>query len=220
MSDSSSSPSRNSRLLKLAGELANGQGHLGKEVADDELAPPSQKATRFGAAIKRTFQGFKNRSRSLGPSRPLGGHTTPIKEADDQKRQPIGVPISYSKSLSDVTSTQSIAAQKLSAPVLRLKRFSSFQQPPLSSVSEGVTTHHSSFPLSQPEPSSPTIGNICVPQLLQQGTPMTKVSAKKHQKFVFRLDADLGQIVWKSKKHKISEFFPFYLSCSIAYGFS
>jgi phosphatidylinositol phospholipase C delta len=80
----------------------------------------------------------------------------------------------------------------------------------LLSVSEGVTAQHISSPISQPEPSSQAIGNICVPQLLQQGTPMTKVSAKKHHKFVFRLDADLGQIVWESKKHKISEFFPLY----------
>ncbi|KAF8799785.1 PLC-like phosphodiesterase [Phlegmacium glaucopus] len=32
---------------------------------------------------------------------------------------------------------------------------------------------------------------------------MTKVSLKRHKKFVFRLDADLGQIVWESNRHKI-----------------
>ena len=52
--------------------------------------------------------------------------------------------------------------------------------------------------------TSPAVGDIRVPLLLQQGTPMTKVSLKKHKKFVFRLDADLGQIVWESKQHKIS----------------
>jgi len=36
---------------------------------------------------------------------------------------------------------------------------------------------------------------------------MTKVSAKTHKKCVFRLDADLGQIVWESKKHKISAYY-------------
>lgn len=54
--------------------------------------------------------------------------------------------------------------------------------------------------------SSLAVGDIRVPLLLQQGTPMTKVSLKKHKKFVFRLDADLGQIVWESKKTKISQF--------------
>ena len=52
--------------------------------------------------------------------------------------------------------------------------------------------------------SSPAVGDIRVPLLLQQGTPMTKVSLKRHKKFVFRLDADLGQIVWESKQLKIS----------------
>lgn len=53
--------------------------------------------------------------------------------------------------------------------------------------------------------TSPAVGDIRVPLLLQQGTPMTKVSLKKHKKFVFRLDADLGQIVWESKQLKISK---------------
>ena len=71
--------------------------------------------------------------------------------------------------------------------------------------------------VSQPPPPPPvvvdtsvsstspaSVGDIRVPLLLQQGTPMTKVSLKRHKKFVFRLDADLGQIVWESKQLKIS----------------
>lgn len=60
-------------------------------------------------------------------------------------------------------------------------------------------------PLRDVVDTSPAVGDIRVPLLLQQGTPMTKVSLKKHKKFVFRLDADLGQIVWESKQHKISQ---------------
>ncbi|KAJ3506827.1 hypothetical protein NLJ89_g6652 [Agrocybe chaxingu] len=71
--------------------------------------------------------------------------------------------------------------------------------PPLPILMEGVAAP----PTTTLEAGSPAIGNIRVPQLLQLGTPMTKVSAKKHKKFVFRLDADLGQIVWESKQHKI-----------------
>ena len=59
--------------------------------------------------------------------------------------------------------------------------------------------------------TSPAVGDIRVPLLLQQGTPMTKVSLKRHKKFVFRLDADLGQIVWESKQLKISWFLPFFI---------
>lgn len=180
------------RLLKRAGHLANSHGQLVKELADDESNPPSRKVNGFGAAIKRTFRDLKNRSHSLG------AHTTPITDTDEEKKRRKG----HSRSLSDVPSTQPMATQKLSSPVVRPKRFSSVQHrpPPLSSVTEGTTADH----IIQAEPSSPAIGNIRVPQLLQLGTPMTKVSAKKHKKFVFRLDADLGQIVWESKKHKIS----------------
>ena len=60
-------------------------------------------------------------------------------------------------------------------------------------------------PVDTPISTSPAVvGDIRVPLLLQQGTPMTKVSLKRHKKFVFRLDADLGQIVWESKQLKIS----------------
>lgn len=186
------------RLLKRAGQLANSHGQLVKELADDESNPP-RKANGFGEAIRRTFRDFKNRSSVQGRSRSLGPHTTPITDADDEKKRHKG----HSRSLSDVSS---MPTQKLSLPVVRLKRFSSAQHRPpslSSSVSEGVTADHTTPPLAQPEPSSPAIGNIRVPQLLQLGTPMTKVSAKKHKKFVFRLDADLGQLVWESKKHKI-----------------
>ncbi|KAF5391293.1 hypothetical protein D9757_001925 [Collybiopsis confluens] len=49
-----------------------------------------------------------------------------------------------------------------------------------------------------------SFADIAVPQLLQQGTPLRKISNKKEKfsEFVFRLDADQGQIVWESKVHK------------------
>ncbi|KAG6840525.1 hypothetical protein C0991_006163 [Blastosporella zonata] len=46
-------------------------------------------------------------------------------------------------------------------------------------------------------------GDVTVPKLLQQGTPMTKVSAKKHRRCLFRLDPDIGQIIWEGKKQRI-----------------
>ena len=55
-------------------------------------------------------------------------------------------------------------------------------------------------PLAQPA----SIADVAVPQLLQQGTPMIKVSAKKQKRVVFRLDPDQGQIIWEGKKHRIS----------------
>lgn len=49
-----------------------------------------------------------------------------------------------------------------------------------------------------------SMADFVVPQILQQGTPMTKVSAKKQRRVVFRLDPDQGQIIWEGKKHRIS----------------
>ncbi|KAG5635168.1 hypothetical protein H0H81_012168 [Sphagnurus paluster] len=46
-------------------------------------------------------------------------------------------------------------------------------------------------------------GEVTVPQLLQQGTHMTKVSSKKRKRALFRLDPDLGQIFWDGKKRRI-----------------
>ncbi len=45
-----------------------------------------------------------------------------------------------------------------------------------------------------------------VPPLLQVGVPMIKVSAKKQKRYIFRLDADQGQIIWQSKKMRVSEY--------------
>ncbi|KII91890.1 hypothetical protein PLICRDRAFT_136450 [Plicaturopsis crispa FD-325 SS-3] len=62
----------------------------------------------------------------------------------------------------------------------------------------------SEVPARSPSPSPhSTMADVAVPQLLQQGTPMTKVSAKRQKRYVFRLDADQGEIHWESKKSRI-----------------
>ncbi|KAG6330246.1 hypothetical protein ID866_8842, partial [Astraeus odoratus] len=48
-----------------------------------------------------------------------------------------------------------------------------------------------------------SMANVSVPLLLQQGVPMTKVSARSQRSYIFRLDADQGQIIWESKKLRI-----------------
>ena len=57
---------------------------------------------------------------------------------------------------------------------------------------------------------------IPVPALLQQGVPMTKVSAKSQKRYIFKLDADQGQIIWESKKLRISSYTCILLA--VAYG--
>jgi phosphatidylinositol phospholipase C delta len=54
------------------------------------------------------------------------------------------------------------------------------------------------------EPPVLTMTDVTVPQSLQQGTHLTKVSGGKKQKTIlFRVDPDEGQILWESKKHRI-----------------
>ncbi|KAI0315191.1 hypothetical protein OF83DRAFT_1201087 [Amylostereum chailletii] len=48
-----------------------------------------------------------------------------------------------------------------------------------------------------------TTNDIAVLQLLQQGTPMIKVSSKKRRRVIFLLDPDQGQILWDLSEHRI-----------------
>ena len=166
---------------------------------DDDITSPEvegasiQTSTKTGfvASIRRRLFGFRtlrSNTFSLGRSKSLNGQTI---TASQPRRK---VQAGHSRSMTDLTvfqgpvddlpmpKSRSIAVQ----PGAQLE-----QERSDSSERSGPQTAHA-------------VGDVIVPQLLQHGTPMTKVSLKKHKKFVFRLDADLGQIVWESKKHKIS----------------
>lgn len=172
-------------------------------LANDPL-PTSIKRKAF--SFKRKLQNFKDHSKLLGrtSSSVTIGHRL------------------HSKSLTDLGTIRApISVNSTSEPTPTSKRHSA-QLPinVLSNLSQGVSVQNvaetsESISIS----TSPAVGDIRVPLLLQQGTPMTKVSLKKHKKFVFRLDADLGQIVWESKRHKISEYseLSFYLLSSSPY---
>ena len=71
---------------------------------------------------------------------------------------------------------------------------------PLSVLDED---HSPAIPVTQ---SAATL-DLTVPDVLQSGTPMIKVSGRKQTSVVFRLDPDQGQIIWESKKHRISRCF-------------
>ena len=62
-------------------------------------------------------------------------------------------------------------------------------------------------PISPPSTERFKMADFAVPPLIKVGTPMMKVSAKKQKKYMFRLDSDQGQIVWESKRLRISAFF-------------
>lgn len=46
-----------------------------------------------------------------------------------------------------------------------------------------------------------------VPLLLREGVKMTKISPGKQRSYIFKLDPDQGQIIWQSKKLRISTYF-------------
>lgn len=48
------------------------------------------------------------------------------------------------------------------------------------------------------------VEDVKVPMLLQEGTPLTKVSAKKKKTVMFRIDPDQGYVLWDSKKSGLS----------------
>jgi hypothetical protein len=82
--------------------------------------------------------------------------------------------------------------------------------PPLFSLNEhesALDDQSSHGPPSTHSPDAPDTVSIDdaddevkVPALLLRGTPLLKVSAKKVQTRLFRLDPDQGQISWESKK--------------------
>lgn len=72
-------------------------------------------------------------------------------------------------------------------------------------VSSTSESHHPEESRStSPAARDSSMLDVTVPQLLQQGVPMLKVSAKRQKRCIFRLDPDQGQIVWESKKLRIS----------------
>ncbi|KAI0922841.1 hypothetical protein AcV5_009715 [Taiwanofungus camphoratus] len=71
-------------------------------------------------------------------------------------------------------------------------------------VSSTSESHHPEESRStSPAARDSSMLDVTVPQLLQQGVPMLKVSAKRQKRCIFRLDPDQGQIVWESKKLRI-----------------
>lgn len=196
------------RTLKRAENLRSSNGQIIKELADDRegLTLPGASTSGFalGASFKRTFRSFRTRSDKVRRSKSLSVRGGVKMEAEGAERIRWS---GHSRSLTDVSTIVKGSADSPRVPAARRKRLSA-----LSPVQNQRDVQNDV--VSEPQllmssdvvagPSSSTVGDVIVPQLLQLGTPMTKVSLKKHKRVVFRLDADLGQIEWESKKHKIS----------------
>jgi phosphatidylinositol phospholipase C delta len=159
-------------------------------------------------SFRRTIQGLKDRSMALGRSRSLSAHKTSLDDADADSLASLRAR-GLSRSLTDVSVIPPMLASVPTPTPPRLKRVSAQPRPQrgpvLSVVSEGKPLDHVSPHAPHQESPSPVLSDVKTLRKLHGGTFLTKVSAKKHKVCLFRLEPDLGQIVWVSKKHKISE---------------
>lgn len=109
-----------------------------------------------------------------------------------------------------VTETPTVASQDEIPNALQIEpsseNITELPKRPLSTIHEPEAM--AAPPQSAPpitSPSSASASEVPIPSLLLNGVPMVKVSAKKQKRYFFRLDPDEGQILYLSKKQRISE---------------
>jgi phosphatidylinositol phospholipase C, delta len=190
-------PSAPRRVLRRAANLLTSSGQpaipdLAFVNDDVQSAPPSNR--RF--SLRQKFQEVKDASKTLtarskAPTvilKPLEIEHKPSSTASRRDLRPYSQSVFGSRPMTSSTS-QRHSLDTSPAPSRRL----SLPAPTMSTPSTSRTDLSS---------SSESVADITVPELLQTGTPMTKVSTSKHKKYVFRIDPDQGQIVYESKVQK------------------
>lgn len=187
------------RVLRRAAGLVSSNG---KPVADelcfdDTPAKLPSRQSKLTNSIKRSLTQVKRVSLNLTRSK-----STPVPPTIPEKQQHV----------------QHEEEQKRKGPGKLARSLSVRDGKPIilnrSSSSQYYNQHKRfSLPLtaeiSRPAyPSLPSYAmtDVAVPDLLQQGTPMTKVSSKRQKKFDFKVDPDQGQIVYESNRTKISAY--------------
>lgn len=78
-----------------------------------------------------------------------------------------------------------------------------------------TTTRSDATPPIQRIPEKSSMADGTVPLLLREGVHMTKISPGKQKSYIFKLDPDQGQIIWQSKKLRISAYFDMRLSSGL-----
>jgi phosphatidylinositol phospholipase C, delta len=75
------------------------------------------------------------------------------------------------------------------------------------SPSTDLLSSHLATPPTRPGPTGVFADSVdvTVPYPLRVGIPMTKISTKSQKDYTFQLDAEQGQILWVSKKLRISK---------------
>lgn len=176
-------PLKLQRSLKRAPNIVSTSGRIVQEPIGIDNgrrhASLADKRRGFGASIRRKFKELTT-SPTLGRSKSLNDASNA--SASLQKD---GVARSQS----------SVRTQPESPSLLALERGMHIASP---TRLESQTAPLDCSTLPQP------MEDIAVPDLIQRGTLMTKVSAKRHKNVMLTVEPDLGQIVWQSHRQKIS----------------
>ncbi|KAG6836608.1 hypothetical protein H0H93_006158 [Arthromyces matolae] len=202
------------RILRRAGNLLTSTGQpVHKELSDsaslstDATLVNVARTVKLRASIKRKFKEATSlgRSKSVKDREPQLTETkTPTRHARSMSTAaviatPMATPTATAPRL-----LHSITSPALPATTTKLVSDSAPITGSNANLGSTATSRRLSAPtLSLPKKAMDREGEVTVPKLLQEGTPMTKVSAKKHRRCVFRLDPDIGQIIWEGKQQRI-----------------
>jgi len=205
MPDSPPTPAP-THILRRAGNLLTSTGHV-QPIVKQYIDPPTKSpnklklTTSIKLKLKEVKDGALSRSKSLSIRNSAAEADSHNGDGAIPKRKPQHT---RSASVSGVNTHNHhehipprMSLDSNMRTKDRLATVPESQPPPVTDLPDAEKA-------PTPESATAGVGDVTVPQLLQQGTPMTKVSAKDRKRAVFRLDPDIGQIIWESKKHRIS----------------
>ncbi|KAH0589685.1 hypothetical protein H2248_005408 [Termitomyces sp. 'cryptogamus'] len=206
----STDTSTSRRMLRRAGNLLTSTGQLvnkefsGSTSSTNTTLKDVTRTVKLSASIRRKLK----EATSLGCSKSVKAKESKVMVVEEK------APSRHVRSQSTATMAIPTSTPIAAAP----KLLQSTALPPSSTTpttkagdpstgSSGANTiFASSRRLSVHSlPTKPMVreGDVTVPRLLQEGTPMTKVSSKKRRSSVFRLDPNIGQIIWEGKQQRI-----------------
>ena len=185
------------RILHRAANLLSSNGQPTLAVREEVFGQPTHRRKlsegNLGASIKKSFKSVKNMPRGLGLTRSNSTSAPPTKTTPPQAS-------GHRRAKSE---------HLLSRPVFSY----SIDSTPPDMDDQTHTLHREHAPPSSNQDSEEqqlatsldsSSDEVKVPALLLHGTPLLKVSAKKVQTRLFKLDPDQGQILWESKKSGVS----------------
>lgn len=205
----SNEPNMPRRILRRAGNLLTSTGEPSIPVLrdvvldfDDNKAYANDLRTRsrsepgLGASIKRKL---KEVNTGIGSTLTRNKSTTKSISSDSSGK--------------DTGSKHGRSLSAASAPTCSPETNGTFAYERQQSLPRTPSVTHDTL---RENPEMESGEDVKVPLLLQQGTPMTKVSAKKKKTVVFKIDPDEGCIMWESKKSGRSACKPIHSSVSTA----